>query len=234
MSVCNTGFSCSLVHLLRCISPIALLSSGLSPSLHAGDVPSVPARESPPSPPEWWLLIVSWELLYPMQVFYLLDVFIKMSAHPTITVISWISDLSNCSSGVFFLCRLGELMNYSNLYAHFFSDSRAREHFLEPTRMHEWKECYLEINFVWSCCWALLELNGKGRVPNFMWLQRKIPKLACWGAPWLRSRCLDPNSMWVFWPWSAGLSTATEPAWKFLPSDLHQFIRMREVSVVSR
>lgn len=157
-----------------------------------------------------------------------------MSAHPTFTVISWISDLSNCSSEVFFLCHLGELMNYSNLYAHFFSDSRAREHFLEPTRMHEWKECYLETNFVWSCCWAQLELNGRGGVPNFMWLQRKISKLVCWGAPWLHSRCLDPNSMWVFWPWSAGLSMATEPAWKFLPSDLRQFIRMCEVNVVSR
>lgn len=135
---------------------------------------------------------------------------------------------------VFFLCHLGELMNYSNLYAHFFSDSRAHEHFLEPTHMHEWKECCLEINFVWSCCWAQLELNSKGGVPNLMWLQRKIPKLVCWGAPWLHSRCLDPNSMWVFWPWSAGLSTATEPAWKFLPSDLRQFIRMSEVSVASR
>jgi len=152
-------------------------------------------------------------------------------AHPTFTVISWVSDLSNCSSVFFSPCHLEELMNYPHLYTHFCSDSRAREHFREPVNVHEWKKWYLEISLVWTLCWA--QLNGEGGVPNRVWLQRKIPELVCWAAPWLHSGRLDPNSTRIFWPWSAGLDTATEPAWKFLPSGLRQFVRMGEVSVVS-
>lgn len=105
--------------------------------------------------------------------------------------------------------RMGDL---SKLVCTFLKWFKTREHFLEPMYMYEWKE---------FCCWAQLELNRKRVVTNCSYSKKYLSLFTEWH--WLHSRCLDPNCMWILWPWSAGLSTATEPAWKFLPSDLCQF-----------
>lgn len=185
-----------MVHLSRCVSQIALLSYRLSQSLWVECVPAVSTVR----------ISISSRLM--MLNFFLFIRCIHGIVSP-FSVISWISDFSNCSSGFLPVPfrRMGDL---SKLVCTFLQWFKTHKRFVEPMHMHEWKEL---------CCWAQLELNSKRGVTNFSY-RKKIPELVYWVAPWLHSRCLDPNSMWILWPWSAGLSAATEPAWKFLHSDL--------------